>query len=128
MHLDYGPDISGGALFAFLESIGGQEFGMVLGKGGADTIVKALLGIIKEKNGEVLTDARVVKIITEKNRAIGVELSDGKRHLSKSIIANVNPALIPALLAEEIAKRPEVAEVKKLSSRSCHDDDSSCAE
>ena len=41
MHLDYGPDISGGALFSFLESIGGQEFGMVLGKGGADNLIKS---------------------------------------------------------------------------------------
>ena len=38
MHLDFAPDIAGGAIFPYLEGMAGQAFGMVLGKGGADTI------------------------------------------------------------------------------------------
>jgi phytoene dehydrogenase-like protein len=44
MHLDFAPDIAGGALFAYLESMASQSFGMALGQGGADTIIKALVG------------------------------------------------------------------------------------
>lgn len=36
MHLDFAPDIAGGALFPYLEAMSGQAFGMVLGRGGVD--------------------------------------------------------------------------------------------
>ena len=69
MHLDYGPDISGGALFSFLESIGGQEFGMVLGKGGADNLIKSLIAVIKENGGTLVSGARVTEILTNNGKA-----------------------------------------------------------
>lgn len=34
MHLDFAPDIAGGAVFPYLEGMANQSFGMVLGKGG----------------------------------------------------------------------------------------------
>src|SRR5579883_3538387 len=40
LHLDFAPDVAGGALFPYLESMANQSFGMVIGKGGADTIIK----------------------------------------------------------------------------------------
>ena len=42
MHLDFAPDIAGGALFPYLESMANQSFGMVIGQGGADTIIAAM--------------------------------------------------------------------------------------
>ena len=41
LHLDFAPDVAGGALFPYLECMVNQNFGMVIGKGGADTIVSA---------------------------------------------------------------------------------------
>ena len=113
MHLDYGPDISGGALFSFLESIGGQEFGMVFGKGGADTLIKALTGVIAENNGTIKVNTRVVEIITENEKAVGVKTSNGEVFNAKNIIANVNPSLIPNLLNSKISDSEKVAEVRK---------------
>ena len=113
MHLDYGPDISGGALFSFLESIGGQEFGMVLGKGGADTLVKSLTSVITENGGTIKVSSKVVEIITENEKAIGVRTVDGAVFNAKNIIANVNPALIPNLLNSTVSNSEKVAEVKK---------------
>ncbi|MFZ9910381.1 MAG: phytoene desaturase family protein, partial [Candidatus Nanopelagicaceae bacterium] len=113
MHLDYGPDIAGGALFAFLESIGGQMFGMVLGKGGADVITKALTGVIKEYGGEIRTSSRVTSIISENGKATGVTLADGQVINANEVIANINPSLIPALLGEKERSRAEVLEVTK---------------
>ena len=100
MHLDYGPDISGGALFSFLESIGGQEFGMVLGKGGAKVLIDSLVRTIEQNGGELRTGVEVSEIIVESGKAIGVATKSGERILAKNIIANVNPALLPNLLKE----------------------------
>jgi phytoene dehydrogenase-like protein len=112
MHLDYGPDISGGALFSFLESIGGQEFGMVLGKGGADTLIKALVGVIKENGGTLITNAKVTEILTTNGKATGVRTVDGKVYEADKVIANVNPVLIPALLPKSLAEKPEISKAK----------------
>ncbi len=43
MHLDFAPDIAGGALFPYLESMANQSLGMVIGAGGADTIIRAMV-------------------------------------------------------------------------------------
>ena len=115
MHLDYGPDISGGALFSFLESIGGQEFGMVLGKGGAKTLVDALCGVIKSNGGELRSDTNVVEILLQDGKAIGVRTSTGEIIKAQSVVANVNPALMPRLLPGVIDSKasPEIEELKK---------------
>ena len=44
--------VSGGALFPYLESMANQAFGMVIGQGGADTMIRALTGYLKELGGE----------------------------------------------------------------------------
>ncbi len=115
MHLDYGPDISGGALFSFLESIGGQEFGMVLGKGGAKTLVDALCGVIRSNSGELRSETSVVEILVEGGKAIGVRTSSGEVIKARSVVANVNPALMPTLLPQGIDSQvsPEIEELKK---------------
>ncbi|MFZ9542203.1 MAG: phytoene desaturase family protein [Candidatus Nanopelagicaceae bacterium] len=112
MHLDYSPDISGGALFSFLESIGGQEFGMVIGKGGAATIINALAAVIKEKGGEIRTSSRVTSIETTNDKVVGVKV--GQEFIAAhKVIANVNPALIPALLGSHERNNEKVNEVTK---------------
>lgn len=43
MHVDFAPDIAGGAMFPYLEGmVGPGLFGMVIGKGGADMATRAL--------------------------------------------------------------------------------------
>jgi hypothetical protein len=51
MHLDFAPDVAGGALFPYLEGMANQAFGMVLGKGGADTVTGARRGMIEARGG-----------------------------------------------------------------------------
>jgi phytoene dehydrogenase-like protein len=113
MHLDYGPDIAGGALFAFLESIGGQMFGMVLGKGGADVIPNALSKVITKYGGEIRTGTKVKSITSENGMATGITLVNGEVITSQEVIANINPALIPNLLDSNERSRPEIQEIKK---------------
>ena len=79
MHLDFAPDIAGGAMFPYLEGMAGQAFGMVIGKGGADTIIRALVAAITARGGVVECNAPVARILHDGGRATGVELADGRK-------------------------------------------------
>lgn len=98
MHLDFAPDIAGGALFPYLEGMAGQAFGMALGKGGADTIITALVAAIRARGGTVETGAPVARILHSGSRATGIELQDGRRiQARRAVIAGVAPGALPGL-------------------------------
>ena len=108
MHLDFAPDISGGALFSYLETLGGQMFGMVIGQGGASSLITALVAVIEENGGEVRCNARVEQILTDRGRAIGVRTLTGDEVHASTVVSNVNPKLMPAMLPPAESARPEV--------------------
>jgi phytoene dehydrogenase-like protein len=98
MHLDFAPDIAGGAMFPYLEGMAGQAFGMVIGQGGADTIVKALVGAIQARGGVVELNAPVTRILHDGTRASGIELADGRKiTATRAVIAGVAPRALPGL-------------------------------
>ena len=98
MHLDFAPDIAGGALFPYLEGMANQSFGMVLGKGGADTIVRAMVALLAERGGSVECNAKVARVNHAGGRANGVTLADGRQFTaSRAVIANVAPKKLAAL-------------------------------
>lgn len=98
MHLDFAPDIAGGAVFPYLEAMAGQAFGMVLGQGGADTITKAMIKMIQARGGAVHCNSEVVEINQAAGRALGIVLADGKViDAQKAVIANVSPSALVRL-------------------------------
>lgn len=99
MHLDFAPDIAGGAVFPYLEAMANQSFGMVLGKGGADTMIKALERMVRAAGGGVTADAEVAEIIRAGGRAVGVRLASGETHSArKAVIAGVAPGALSSKL------------------------------
>ncbi len=97
MHLDFAPDIAGGALFAYLEGMAGQAFGMVIGQGGADTIIKAMVAALKARGHVVETGTPVARILTEGGKATGIELADGRIIPARTVIAGVAPSALTRL-------------------------------
>ena len=99
MHLDFAPDIAGGAIFPYLEAMANQSFGMVLGKGGADTMIRALEAMILARGGTIECNAPVARVLREGGRATGVELADGRQiGAARAVIANVAPGALARLL------------------------------
>lgn len=99
MHLDFAPDMAGGAVFPYLEGMAGQSFGMALGKGGADTMIQALVAMVEAGGGTIECGARVERIETSGGRAVGVTLADGRRVAAgKAVIGSVAPRALDALL------------------------------
>jgi phytoene dehydrogenase-like protein len=95
MHLDFSPDCAGGALFPYLEAMADQAFGMALGRGGADTIIAALVGAIRAAGGEVRLGAPVQSIAIENGTAKGVVLASGERiEATRAVIANLHPRIL----------------------------------
>jgi phytoene dehydrogenase-like protein len=94
LHLDFAPDVAGGALFPYLECMVNQSFGMVIGKGGADTIVNAMVGVLKSKGGELMLGDRVARVEVTGGAATGVTLESGKRLDAKTVIANAHPQIV----------------------------------
>lgn len=99
MHIDFAPDIAGGAIFPYLEGMANQSFGMVLGKGGADTMIKALAAMVEATGGRIECGTPVARIVTEAGRASGVELADGRRiEARRAVIGSVAPRALNTLL------------------------------
>ena len=98
MHLDFAPEIAGGALFPYLEAMAGQAYGMVIGKSGAATVVSALVNAIGAHGGVIECNARVSKILHAADKATGIELADGRRFTAgKAVIAGIAPAQLSRL-------------------------------
>jgi len=95
MHLDFGPDVAGGAVFPLLEVFTDQNVGISIATGGASRLVEALTGLIGEHGGRVRTSSRVARVITSGGRARGVELADGERiEAARAVVASVTPTAL----------------------------------
>jgi phytoene dehydrogenase-like protein len=111
MHLDFGPDVSGGAAFPFLQCFGAMEHGMAIVEGGASRMVDALAAYLEELGGSVRTDAHVVGIAANGRRATAVQLASGESiEVRGAVVASVTPTelyvrLLPAAAVPDAIRR-----------------------
>jgi phytoene dehydrogenase-like protein len=111
MHLDFSPDIAGGALFPYLEGLANQRFGMVIGRGGGDTVIKAMTAYLRELGGEIHLNSEVRRVEAVGGRASGIELADGRKFTAgKAVIANLAPQILFGKLLPDGAAPKAVTE------------------
>lgn len=103
MHLDYGPDVSGGAMFPFLETFTDMHEGIAVAEGGISRLPEALAGMLREAGGEVWTGRAVERVLTDGERAVGVRLEDGEEvRARRAVVASTMPrALFEQLLSDD---------------------------
>lgn len=115
MHLDFGPDVSGGAMFPFLEVFTDMRTGIALARGGASKLAEALVALGAGYGAELRTDAEVVRINVDGGRARGVELASGERlEARRAVIAGVTP---PALYGRLLGEAQVGAELRRAAGR-----------
>ena len=103
-HLDFPPDIPGGAAFAFVSSVSGHLNGLLLAQGGAEAIVTALGRLIAAHGGVIHTGTEVSEILVKNGRAVGVRTTAGEViTATRTVIANVTP---PVLFGRLLASAP----------------------
>jgi phytoene dehydrogenase-like protein len=101
MHLDFAPDVAGGAIFPYLEGMANQSFGMVLGHGGASTVIDALVAMVRANGGEVHCSREVRRVETGANGATGIVLADGEKVAARrAVIGSVAPRALASLLPD----------------------------
>jgi phytoene dehydrogenase-like protein len=89
-HLDFAPDVPGGAVFAFVAAQSGYNGGMPIVEGGAGKIIGALRAMIEKAGGRIVTGADVTRIVVRKGHAVAVRTKAGDEIAAKrAIIANV---------------------------------------
>lgn len=91
-HLDYGPDVSGGAMFPFIESVADHLEGMALAKGGAQELIDSMVALFEKEGGTLLLDQAVEEVLVRDNEAVGVRTKDGSRFdASRAVVGNLTP-------------------------------------
>lgn len=90
-HLDYGPDVRGGAMFSFVAAISAHLRGLNVVEGGASRLITALRTLIERKGGQIRTLTRAAAVEISDGTAVGV-VTDGRESVSaKTVIANLAP-------------------------------------
>ena len=90
--------------------------------GGAGQIAETITPVIEESGGTTLFMAEVKEIIVKNNKAIGVEMMDGKKIFANQIISDAGIYnTFSKLLPEEVAKQHHLQEIlSKLQPSAAH--------
>jgi phytoene dehydrogenase-like protein len=91
-HLDFGPDVRGGAVFAFIAALSSHINGMPLVEGGAGRITAALRSMLEKGGAKLITRAEVTRIVVKSGAAVAVHTRSGEEYSAgRAIVANVTP-------------------------------------
>ena len=101
-HSDIPADAPGSAGFGVLMTMLGQTVGFPVPRGGAASLVQALVRRLEERGGQVRCGARVARIEVDRRRVRGVRLDSGERiAVRRAVIADVSAPILFGRLVEE---------------------------
>ena len=84
-------DSPGSGLLAYSIVAGRQAQSWTLPRGGSGELPRALLAFLADHGATVQTGKRVVELVIEDGRCIGVETADGERHLaSEAVLSTIH--------------------------------------
>lgn len=99
LHLDYPPDVDGGCWMPFLETNGDALNGIPIARGGSGNLVRALVELIEDRGGRVISGQEVERVLIERDRAVGVALKGGQEvRASEAVVASVTPQALLGLV------------------------------
>lgn len=79
-------DSAGSGPLAYSIVFGRQRRGWTIPRGGSGELARALVEVIEEGGGEVLCNRRVVGLVLEDGRCVGVETGDGECHRARKAV------------------------------------------
>ncbi len=79
-------DSAGSGLLAYSIVFGRQRRSWTIPRGGSGELVRALVEVIEEGGGEVICGRRVVSLVLEDGRCVGVGTEDGEQHRAKEAV------------------------------------------
>ncbi|HIQ05936.1 MAG TPA: FAD-dependent oxidoreductase [Anaerolineae bacterium] len=77
----------------------GDSFGFPAG--GPQTLIRALVQVVRRHGGRVVTQARVARILVESGRTVGVEMANGAQVQARQVIHNGGPRQFLQLVGQE---------------------------
>lgn len=105
---DHAGQLSALPLYFQLACHGGRAAGVP--EGGAPGLARSIEARYLALGGQIRYSARVEEILVESDRAIGVRLSDGQRHLADVVVASGDrPAVAELLQGRYVSPRPQPA-------------------
>jgi phytoene dehydrogenase-like protein len=115
LHVDVGPDDPLGAGLGWLLAMTATTGGFAVPRGGAQSIVDALLAILAEAGGEVRLGARAARVVVANGRAVAVRLASGEEfRAAKAILADT---AAPSLLLDLVERAHVPARVVRAMER-----------
>ena len=79
-------DSAGSGPLAYSIVFGRQRRSWTIPQGGSGELIRALVEVIVEGGGEILCDRRVVRLLLDAGRCVGVETDDGDVHLAREAV------------------------------------------
>jgi phytoene dehydrogenase-like protein len=79
-------DSAGSGYLAYSIVFGRQRRSWTIPRGGSGELVRALVEVIEGGGGEVWCDRRVVSLVLEDGRCVGVQTADGEHHLATEAV------------------------------------------
>lgn len=105
LHLDYAPDVAGGCWMPFLETNGDERRGIPIARGGSGNMIQALVALLRDAGGRVVTQQTVQEILVEKGKAVGVRVAGGgELRCSRAVVASVTPQALVQLAGRHLPK------------------------